>query len=127
MKSILLDSNVIIRLFVEDDKKQLAQAKEVFKLIESKETHGIISLLVISEVLWIIEREYKLKKYKIIENVIPIIQLKNIFILETTKEIILNTLEIMVKYNVDFTDAYLFANKGDREISSFDKDFKKFK
>ncbi len=127
MKTVFVDANIVIRLLVKDDEDQLQESQEFFKKVENRKIHAIFSILVISEIVWILERFYHIKKSDFIPQVQALFELKKVEILESNKQIIFQSLQLMKNKNVDFTDAYLFVNKGEYEIFSFDRDFEKMR
>ena len=123
MKEVLLDSNIFIRFLIQDVPSHFAQAKEIFQNIEDGKTRGIVSILVINEVIWILENFYELKRDVYIPKLVELLSLENMKIFEAKKDVILSTIQEMTQHSFDFTDVYLFAVKGERKIVSFDKDF----
>ncbi len=62
-----IDTNVLVRLLVDDD---AAQAEQAERFIASEETQGnpvLISLLVLLETEWVLRSRYELPKSRIIE------------------------------------------------------------
>ena len=125
MKEVLLDSNIFIRFLIQDVPAHFERAKAIFEDIESGRVRGVVSLLVINETIWILENFYELKRDTYIPKFLELLSLDNIKVMEVKKEAVLTILQEMPKHNFDFTDAYLFAAKGERSIASFDKDFEK--
>jgi len=55
---IALDTNVLARYLVRDDAKQSALAKSVIEAECSADEPGIISLVVLCELVWVLDRGY---------------------------------------------------------------------
>jgi len=125
MRKVIIDANVIVRYFVKDNPQQLLQAQKIIKDIEQNKVCGLISLLVIHEIVWILENYYDLKRNEFIPRFMQILALKNIKIIEVKKEIIQNVLAKMTFRRIDFTDIYLSEIAKSRKIISFDRDFEK--
>lgn len=125
MKEVLLDSNIFIRFLIADVPPHFKQAKEIFQNIESGQERGLVSLLVVNEVIWILENFYELKRDMYIPKFLELLSLGSVRVLEAKKDTILSVLEEMPQHSFDFTDVYLFAVKDGRDIASFDKDFDK--
>lgn len=125
MKDIVIDSNVIIRAFVKNVESQLQESKELIKQIENGKKRGLISILVINEIIWISENYYDLKRELYLPELIKLLALKNIKIIEVKKQVLVKVLQDMLRYKFDFTDIYLFSISKNREIFSFDKDLQK--
>lgn len=125
MKEVVIDSNVVIRLLVRDSPLQLLQAQNLLKDIEEKRIQGLISILVINEIIWILEKFYDLKRKSFIPKILKFLALKNVKIIEAEKILIIGCLKKMEKRNFDFTDVYLSKIGKKEQIFSFDKDFEK--
>ncbi len=54
-----LDTNVLVRYLTQDDPKQSRQATQLIESLGS-ENQGFISLVVITELYWVLRRTYKL-------------------------------------------------------------------
>lgn len=126
MESIIIDTNIIVRFFVKDSENQFKQAKEFIEKIEKGKIKGLISILVINEIIWILENYYNLKRDKYLPELLKLLALKNIKIIEVKKSVLVKTLEQMQEFKIDFTDIYLFNISNTRKIFTFDKDFEKF-
>lgn len=127
MKKISIDTNIIIRFLIKDVAIQFEEAKSFFQKIEKEKIKGVISILVINETIWVLENYYELKRTIYIPRLLQLLALKNIVIKEIKKKIVIEVLEEMLKFHIDFTDLYLVKTKGEGEIMSFDKDLKKLK
>ena len=125
INTIIFDTNVIVRYFVKDPPAQLIQAQRYIEKIEQGKLKCLLSVLVINEIVWVLEKYYSLKREIYVPLLLKLLALKNIRIIEVKKNLIVQALELMLMRNVDFTDAYVFCTKGDKEIFSFDKDFNK--
>ena len=125
MTAFIIDTNIFVRLLTHDVVSQFEKAKKIFDAIEKSQQKGLVSILVINETIWILKKYYHLERKTFIPQILHLLALKNLKIIEVKKDVIVQALELMLKHNVDFTDAYLFCAKGDKEIFSFDKDFKK--
>lgn len=125
MKEFVLDTNVFIRYFIKDIKTQYEKAKKLFQEIENQKHKGLVSILVINEIIWILENYYDLKRTLYIPTFLKLLALKNMKIVETRKNVLFQILEAMQKSSLDFTDSYLLYSTNRDKIFSFDKDFKK--
>jgi len=123
MKKVLLDTNVILRLLIGDVPEQLSEAKQLFKEVESGLTTGLISILVINELVWILENFYQKSRKDYLPLLQKLFSLKNLKILEIKKKDLLVIFKQMAETNLDFTDVYLWwlAQERKIKISSFDK------
>lgn len=122
-KVCLIDTNIILRFLIGDIPSQLEKSKKLFKEIEAKKSVGIVSLLVVNELIWIFEHFYEKKRDNFIPQILKLISLKNIKILETKKKELILILRKFEKTSFDFIDLYLsyFAEKLKFQLVSFDK------
>jgi len=125
INTAIFDTNVILRYFVKDSPTQLLQAQKYIEEIEQGKLKAVISILVINEAAWVLEKYYDLEKEEYIPLLLKLLALKNFKITEVKKDVIIRALELMLKRNIDFTDAYLLCIKGDKQILSFDEDLNK--
>ena len=122
-KKILIDTNVILRLLLSDVKEQAMVSEKIFRRINKGEAKGILSILVINEIVNVLDNFYNVPKGKIINSILEIISIKNIEILEINKKELIQILNNALRWGVDFTDAYLLwtGKKDNQNITSFDK------
>jgi predicted nucleic acid-binding protein len=125
MKQPLVDTNVFIRYFTHEVGEQYDQAKALISRAENGELEIYISLMVINEIWWILEKFYNMERSLYIPQLLHLLMLDTIKVIETKKEIVFEVLEKMIPNRIDFTDIYLVTIVGTNEIISFDKDIKK--
>jgi predicted nucleic-acid-binding protein len=123
-KKEIIDTNVLIRFLVADNKEQFNQAKNYFHEAEIGKRKLVITPLVIAETCFVLESFYK-KTKKEIAGTIETLLLPSWLIVEQ-KEILLSLLN-WYRQGLHFVDSYLLAwakiNQG--EILSFDKQIRK--
>lgn len=122
---ILIDSNIIIRFFIKDNPTQLIQAQSLIENIEQAKVKGLISLLVVNEVLWILQHYYDLERKIFIPWIIKLLALRHMRIIEVKKNTVIRILEKMQERKFDFTDIYLTEIAEKNKIFSFDQDLQK--
>lgn len=127
MNDLYIDTNVFIRLFLQDIQDQYNQARDAFEKVDKGETRALVSILVVGEIVWVLEKYYLLKRKNFITQLLKLLSLDNIRILEAKKELIIKVLEKMKKTNFDFTDVYLAYSAKPDKVFSFDKDFERLK
>lgn len=66
---IALDTNLVIRLLVEDDAAQLAEARRVVRTAEVEGEPCFVSDIVLCEVEWVLESLYKARKRHVLTAV----------------------------------------------------------
>ncbi len=124
---ILLDANIILRFILANDPELSPKAEIIIKKIEQGKVKIQITLLAFSEVVFTLERAYKMPKAEITQKLLYLLQVNN---LKFEKQ---NMLPEIFKYyhekNISFIDAYhivLMNKKKIKNIYSFDRDFDKF-
>jgi len=123
MTSLILDTNTLLRFLLADIPSQYKKARATFSEIESGRKVGDISILVINETIWALDKFYDKPIAEAVSVVQKLLSLKNIKILEIEKKELVQILNNTIKYKIDFTDAYLLwiGKKEDHKISTFDK------
>ncbi len=126
MRDIVLDTNIFIRYFTQDVVSQYKIARQIFENIEGNNVRGLISILVVNEIIWIMDRHYRIDRTVYLPKLIRLLLLEHAEIIEIDKNLLIKILQVMQKTNLDFTDLYLLYTTDKTKIYSFDKDFKKF-
>ena len=118
---LALDTNILIRYFVQDD---LVQAKKVEKILE-KHSQFYINHIVLCEVVWVLEAVYEFPKIKTIELLEKILVTKQFEIQE--KDVLWVAVSDFKKFNVDFADCLLGRKNKDEgyKTVTFDKSLEK--
>ncbi|MBN1960536.1 MAG: PIN domain-containing protein [Deltaproteobacteria bacterium] len=122
----LIDANIIIRYLANDDKKQTKGCRTLFARLQSGQEHVELTLPVLFEVIYVLNRIYKISRIEIYKAISIILDLKTINI--QGKSVLKKSIEYWSARNIDLTDCYLAAlleNCKEPEIYSFDKDFDK--
>lgn len=126
MNNLYLDTNVILAFILTREGKNYNQARKIFEQIETGKIKIWVSILVIDETMWTIERVYKIKREQYLQSFIDLLSQKTIKIIEVKKRELFNIFKVMWQKNVSFPDAYLFyLSQQQGQIVSFDKDFVK--
>lgn len=127
MNSIILDTNVIIRLVTADDKIKQEKAARFFETIKEGKVTAFIHDVIFAETVFVLvsKKLYSLPKNKIQALLLPIVSLTNIKF--NNKKKIKRALELFVRYDIDFEDALIATDAENKRIGilSFDRDFKK--
>lgn len=126
MESVWLDSNIFLRYLHADLPQAHQAAKKIFQQIEQGNFKGVLSVLVLNEILWILEKYYQIKREDFVQKILKLIALPGIGIFELPKRDVIGLVDNWGKSKLDWTDLYLSfcANKNDEPVASFDKDFK---
>ena len=121
----LLDTNVIIRFLVGDNKDFLDKSKQYFEDIESSKLQVEILEGVLMEAFFVLTKFYKLSKKEVVKDLKTILALDGV--INSNKTILHETLTMVETKNIDFVDALICAKselQGYGKIS-FDEDVKK--
>lgn len=60
-----LDTNILVRYIVQDDPHQSSAATQLIESSCSPETPGFISLIVLCEIVWVLDRGYRYRRAEI--------------------------------------------------------------
>lgn len=124
MNKLYLDTNVILDFIIRRQGVNFIKAQKIFKQIEAGKIKIWLSILVIDEVIWTIEKFYNIKRTAYLQPLIDLFSLKGVKTLEIKKRDLFAVFKILGQKPVSFVDAYLFyfsQNQG--KVISFDKDF----
>src|SRR3990167_10135494 len=116
MKAI--DTNVLVRIFVNDDKKQAKLAKEYV----IKNGVVFISNFVVCEFTWVLRKGYQFD-FESVQNAIELILRSKEFIVEDAK-LLWEALNLFSKSSVEFADlliGLIAKNNGVEMVGTFDK------
>ena len=121
----LLDTNIIIRFLVGDNKEHLAKSTEYFEQIELGSMEVEILSDVLMEAFFVLTKFYKLPKIEVISDLKTILSFEGV--VNKDKVILFETLSIIENKNIDFVDALICAKCKfqNYEKLSFDKDLSK--
>lgn len=128
MKEIIADTNIFIRFFLNDEQKLSAFAKDIVNHCVAGKYSLVILPAIFLEIAWLLRSFYKLSKNEIVKKIESMFQIPNLKFIN--EELVLKTVDIFKKHNVDFIDAFVAANMDALKIEkifSFDHDFDKIK
>jgi predicted nucleic acid-binding protein len=121
-----LDTNIFLRYLTKDDEEKAYKVLDLLKKIERGEEKTITSPLVIFELIFTLQKYYKLPKEEIRDLVLPLINLRGLKL--PYKAVFEKALETFPNTNVSFVDLfnYFFMLEHEvKEIYSYDEDFDK--
>lgn len=120
-QTFLADTNILIRLFTQDDDKQV---EEILSIIEQGATLFILSIVLI-EAYWVLSKSYNYEKKDIINAFQELIDSDDV---ELEEEIIIQrTLNTFQAVNVDFADIYLAEKSKELKLPVLTWNHKDFK
>lgn len=121
---IAADSNIFLRWLVADDKAKADAIGEFLKRAEKTGEPIWVADLVMGEVVWVLQRFYKLNPEDVVDMVgqllnTPMLSFEN-------RERLMESLELFRMHGVDFTDCYIAASAQEKAcdgVLSYDRDF----
>lgn len=126
-RKVYADTNIFLRYLTGEPPGQAQKVTAFFNKVESGECILFVCDLVISELVYVLEKIFELEKKEICKK-IKILMLRKNIVLENT-QIIFTALDFYRDLNVDFTDAYIYCHAVRNSTNSFftfDKHFNKF-
>lgn len=123
---IFADTNIFIRLYLQDSPKLSPLAREIISACENGRYTLVICPVTILEIVWLLFSFYKISKEKILLFIEEILQIQTIEIID--RVLIEKSLSVYRSKNIDITDAYWISVMEQQKISkifSFDHDFDK--
>lgn len=126
MKAGVLDANVLLRFFLQDDPKQSPAATALFKEAEEEDHELFLPDAIVAEVTFVMEKVYKKRRIQIAEALLDFIQNAGIGL--QSAEMLPDALIRYRNHPVDFPDALVAAMAVAKKIPavSFDKDLDRF-
>lgn len=126
MSKLLLDTNVILDFIIRKQGENFVRAQNIFEKVEAGKIKVFLSILIVSETIWAIEKYYKINRAGYFQNLVDLFSLKGIKIIEIKKKELSEIFKILWQKNVSFPDAYLaYLSQNQGQVISFDKDFVK--
>lgn len=121
MKTVLVDTNIILRFLLRDDEVLFEQANSIFNNGESGRVKIYIDELAIAEALWTLTSFYKQDKEEVSRLLSKLIS-RN-WIVNPRKKLVLNSLKLSASTSLSYVDCWLIGvtklNK--YKIETFDK------
>ncbi|SIT11078.1 PIN domain-containing protein [Alicyclobacillus vulcanalis] len=122
MKSVLLDTNVILRFLLDDHPHHSPAATNLFMKAEQGEIKLVIDPMIVAECCYVLEgKVYQFSKELIASHLIPVLTHEGVQC--EALMTVLDGLDIYVEHRLDFADAYLIALARNHrfEVATFDR------
>lgn len=118
---VALDTNTFIRFLIGDEELNHRKSVKLFAEIESEEINALLLESVFAEIVFVLEKIYKVERKLITEHLSSIISLRGIR--SQNKKVLLNALELYQSNKIDIVDCILasYCILDDINIYSFDK------
>ena len=127
MRTIIIDTNSILRFLLDDIPEQNAEVQKLFQQAKKTNLEIIVSEIVIFEINFILEKYYRFRKEEIIEK-LGIIVSSNYLNIES-RELFISALKLYRKNNISLVDCFLLvkAEIEEAELFTFDDKMKMVK
>jgi predicted nucleic-acid-binding protein len=106
-----LDTNILIRYLTQDDPMQSVKANEIFERRLTRTNPGFVSIVVMVEAVWVLDRAYGLTGQEIANTVERLLQVE-VLVIENEQEVFTAMLALKQGHGT-FVDA-LIAELGTR-------------
>lgn len=117
-----IDTNVLVRYLVQDDRVQSLQASKLIEEVISVDKPGFITLITLVEVVWVLKSCYGINKTELCSMIKMVLETKQLLIEQT--ESCYRALRVFESSNGDFSDALIVTvskYSGCSETVTFDK------
>lgn len=124
MPEPFLDTNIVLRHVLGDHPDQSPRATAFLQQVENGLLRVHTSDVVVFEVVFTLQRTYRIPKADIPDVVLPLLALSGIVL--PGKRRFIRVFELYVEHNIAFADAYhavLMQQRGLTQIVSFDLEF----
>ncbi len=121
---VFIETSVFIRFLVKDNDKKLEECINLFSLVTEGKIIPYVSSTVISEILFVLTKIYKIPKSSVLDDIGKILAFRNITIIEKTDTP--KALFLFKKYSIKYGDCLIVTQvpKG-VALVSYDTDFSK--
>lgn len=128
MKNKILDTNILVRLFIQDNQAQYEKALNILEDAKSKGYKLYIPIEIMIEFEYVLRKVYSIKRSEIAKDLESLSQTSFIEFIDSNKNAKV-AIALYPLLNTDLVDIMLFVRSKSLEldIESFDKDFKRIK
>lgn len=127
MKTVILDTNVVLRFVLADHPTHSPKARELFELAENGSIRLYLSQVSLAELVWTLTSFFKFSRKQVSATMRGLVLHNGVDIDE--QEVALLALERFACVNADYPDCHVSALSSTRGqcVVSYDRDFRKFK
>ena len=120
----LIDTNVLIRYLTQDDPAKAALGRAVLERVSRGDEQAAISHLVVFEVVFLLQKTYRIPRHSIRQMVTALLVMPNMHIPD--RQLLLDALVIYEQENISYADAFnavYMRGEGMTELYSWDAEF----
>jgi predicted nucleic-acid-binding protein len=117
-----LDTNILVRLVLQDDAKQFEQAVAILVKEFAHNRRTFVSLIALTELAWVLQSSAKIKKQKIADEIEAFLDAEEIIVEQS--DLVRRALANYRSLKIDFADALIAAVNAKHDCTrtvSFDK------
>lgn len=122
-----LDTNVFIRVIARDDERMVQECERLFEKVQTGQIEAVTSVMVITEIGWLLKSFYKFPRLKIASLLVSINKMKGLTISGNPN--MFSALEYYQTTNISLTDAMIAGIpkviSKEWTVVSYDEDFRK--
>lgn len=124
MIKIFIDTSIFIRFLTKDIPEKYDECENLFQVIQNGEAKAYISNFVLFEIVFVLTRQYKFPKKKVLQILDQILKIRNITLIEKTDTS--KALRLYKEYNIKYGDCVITTQipKG-VTLVTYDRDFSK--
>lgn len=124
MLKVFIDTNIAIRFLVQDDPLKAASCARLFGMIETGEIRAYTSSFVIAEFLFILIKQYKYPKIKVVNAAVNFLNLRNMTLIESGDTSL--ALKLYHQHSIKYGDCLIATQVPAKAILvTYDEDFAK--
>ena len=127
MVSYFIDTNIFLRVLIEEDPIAHEQCIRLLELVKRNKLKAQTGTIVLAEVMWTLLSHYKLSKQKATDSVLSILNLRGLKIVDNYDHRL--AVNLFSKYSVKYIDCLIASDlqihNKQTTIVSYDNDFKK--
>ncbi len=125
----IIDTSILLRFLTSNSVEKKEKFKKLIKDATAEKSILLVPLMVVIELVYVLEKIYKLPKGEVREKVesletLPVVEIES-------EDMVLEALRLYAEENLKFGDAMILAKSrvsGIKHVYTFDKkDFKKFR
>lgn len=120
------DANIFLRFLLEDHPTWSQACKDMFLAVEKGEEHIWTSDIIVSEVVYVLSRVYRISRQDIAAKLPPLLRLRALRL--PNKTLYPRIFALYTTTNLSYADCHtaaLIESRGQTELYSYDEGFKK--